>query len=99
MSTKLYEVLCAEHGVGGSGEYFGDSDAHLGIINVFYHEASGGKCLPRAVLFDLGPGVIDAVRASLLGCLFRPGNLVGKTGSKTTTKEWSTNSSDSPTDV
>ena len=81
MGTKLQVVLCDEHGIGGSGEYFGDNDAHLDIINVFYHE----------------PGTIDAVRASSLGCLIRPGiNLVGKTGLKTTTKELSTNSSAPP---
>ena len=57
-------------------------------------EAAGGKYLPRAVLFDLEPGVIDAVRASSLGCLIRPG--IGKTGLKTTTKELSTNSDPSP---
>jgi len=46
-------VLCDEHGIGGSGEYFGDNDAHLEITRVLYHEASGGKYVPRAVLFDL----------------------------------------------
>jgi hypothetical protein len=45
---------------------------------VFYHEATGGKYVPRAVLFDLEPGVIDAVRASPLGELFRPDNLVNQ---------------------
>jgi tubulin beta len=89
-------VLCDEHGSGGSGECIGDNDAHLDIINVFYHEASGGKYVPRAVLFDFEPGVIDALRTSSLGCLFRPGNLLGKTGSKTTPKELSANSSDHP---
>jgi tubulin beta len=64
-------VLCDEHGIGGDGEYCGDNDAQLGRINVLYHEASGGKCVPRAVFFDLEPGVIDAVRASPLGELFR----------------------------
>jgi tubulin beta len=34
---------------------------------VFYHEASGDKYVPRTALFDLEPGVIDAVRASPLG--------------------------------
>ena len=80
MGTKFQEVLCDEHGIGGSGEYFADNDAHLDIINVFYHEASGGRYVLRAVLFDLEPGVIDAVRASSLGCIIRPGNLVGKLG-------------------
>jgi hypothetical protein len=63
MGTKLKVVLCDEHGIGGSGKYFGDNDGHHDIINVFYHEASGGKYLPRAVLFNLEPGVIDAVHS------------------------------------
>jgi tubulin beta len=93
MGTTFYEVLCDEHGIGGDGEYFGDNDAHLDPIIVFCHEASGGKYVPRAVLFDLEPGMIGAVRASSLGCLFRPGILVRKTGPKTTTRELSTKSS------
>jgi tubulin beta len=62
MGNKFWEVVCDEHGIGGDGEYCGDNDAQLGRIKVFYHEASGGKYVPRAVLFDLEPGVIDAVR-------------------------------------
>ena len=71
-------MVCDEHGIGGDGEYCGDNDSQLDRINVFYHEASGGKYVPRAVLFDLEPGVIDAVRASPLGELFRPDNLVNQ---------------------
>jgi tubulin beta len=60
-------VLCDEHGIGGDGEYCRDNDAQLGRINVLYPEASGGKYVPRTVLFDFESGVIDAVRASPLG--------------------------------
>ena len=60
MSTKFWEVVCDEHGIGGSGEYCGGNNAHLDLINVFYHGALGGKFVPREVLFDLGPGVIGA---------------------------------------
>jgi tubulin beta len=60
-------VFCDEHGIGSDGEYFGDNDAQLGLINVFYHEASGDKYVPRTVFFDLEPGVIGAVCASPLG--------------------------------
>jgi hypothetical protein len=49
---------------GGDGEYFGDNDAHLDRIYVFYHEASGDKYVHRTVLFDLEPGVIGAVTLS-----------------------------------
>ena len=39
-----------------------------------YHEASDGKCVPRAVLFDIVPGVIGAVtlRFSALGTPAKP---------------------------
>jgi tubulin beta len=60
-------VLCDEHGIGGDGECCGNNDAQLGRISVFYHGASGGKYVPRAVLFDFEPGAIGAVRASPLG--------------------------------
>jgi tubulin beta len=58
------EVVCDEDGIGGSGEYCGDSDAQLDRINELYDEASGGKYAPRAVLMDLKPGVIGAVTLS-----------------------------------
>ena len=75
MGIEFQEVLSEDHGIGGDGEYCGDdNDAQLDRIDVFYHEASGGKYVPRTVLFK--PGMIDAVRASPLGELFRPGNLV-----------------------
>jgi tubulin beta len=60
-------VLCDEHGIGGGGENFGDKDAQLDRIGVLYHEALGGKYVPRAVFFDLEPGVIGAVHLSPLG--------------------------------
>ena len=41
MGNKFLEVVCDEHGIGGSGEY-----------------------IPRAVLFNFEPGVIDTVTLS-----------------------------------
>jgi tubulin beta len=41
VGTKSWEVVCDEHGIGGSGgsgEYCGDNDARLDRINVLYHE-------------------------------------------------------------
>jgi tubulin beta len=65
--------------IGGDGKYCDDNDAQLGRINVFYHEASGGKYVPRTVLIE--PGIFDAVCASPLGEIFRPGNLVNQNAS------------------
>jgi tubulin beta len=83
MGTEFQETLCDEHGIGGDGEYCGDdNDAQLDRINVFYYEASGRKYAPRAVFVDHEPGVIEAARASPLGELFCPGNLVNHTRGK-----------------
>jgi tubulin beta len=79
--------LCDEHGIGGDGEYCGGNDAQLDCINVFYHEASGGKYVPRALLFEFEPGVIGAMRVSPLGELFRPRNLVNLTRGRKWAKE------------
>jgi hypothetical protein len=84
MGTKFWEVVCCEHGIGGSGEYCGDNDAHHGHINVFYHEALCGKYVPRAVLFDFEPIKIRESYAR------------AHTGPKATTKRLSTNLSEPP---
>jgi hypothetical protein len=34
------------------------ANADLGRINVFYHEALGGKFVPCPILFNLEPGVV-----------------------------------------
>ena len=104
MGTEFQEALCDEHGIGGDGEYFGgNNDSQLGRINVFYYEASGGKYVPRAVIFDLEPGVISAVLASPLGELFRPGKVAshkrGQKWAKGHYRRADTNSSDPPRPV
>jgi hypothetical protein len=39
MGTKFWEVVPDGHCIGGDDGYFGDNDAQLGCINMFYHEA------------------------------------------------------------
>lgn len=43
--------------------------------------SSGGKYVPRAILLDLEPGTMEAVRSGAYGPLFRPDNFVfGQSG-------------------
>ncbi|CAF1066822.1 unnamed protein product [Didymodactylos carnosus] len=82
IGAKFWEVISDEHGVDPIGTYHGDSDLQLERINVYFNEATGGKYVPRAILVDLEPGTMDAVRAGPYGPLFRPDNFVfGHTGS------------------
>ena len=63
------------------GRYNGTSDLQLERMNVYFNEAAGNKYVPRAVLVDLEPGTMDAVRAGPFGQLFRPDNFVfGQSG-------------------
>ncbi len=67
IGSKFWEVISDEHGVDPTGTYHGDSDMQLERINVYYNEATGGRYVPRAVLFDLEPGTMDSVRAGAWG--------------------------------
>ena len=81
IGAKFWEVVCGEHGVEPTGVYNGDSDLQLERINVYFNEASSRRYVPRAVLVDLEPGTMDAVRAGPFGQLFRPDNFIfGQSG-------------------
>ncbi|CAH2097343.1 unnamed protein product [Euphydryas editha] len=84
---KFWEIISEEHGIDPTGVYRGTSDLQLERISVYYNEASvatkesGGKYVPRAILLDLEPGTMDAVRSGGYGQLFRPDNFVfGQSG-------------------
>ena len=70
------QVISDEHGIQPDGTYKGESELQLERINVYYNEANGGKYVPRAVMVDLEPGTMDAVKCGPYGALFRPDNFV-----------------------
>lgn len=81
IGAKFWEVVSQEHGIDPAGMFEGDSDLQLERIEVYYSESSGGRYVPRSVLVDLEPGVVDSVRAGPYGDLFRPDNFItGSTG-------------------
>nr|Q24829.1 RecName: Full=Tubulin beta chain; AltName: Full=Beta-tubulin [Encephalitozoon hellem]AAB12034.1 beta-tubulin [Encephalitozoon hellem] len=81
VGCKFWETISGEHGIDQTGKYVGTSDNQLERVNVYYNEASSKKYVPRAVLIDLEPGTMDAVRQGPFGDLFRPDNFVfGQSG-------------------
>ncbi|XP_043244397.1 tubulin beta chain-like [Amphibalanus amphitrite] len=81
IGSKFWEIISNEHGLSNVGLYEGDSDLQIERINVYFNEGSDAKYVPRAVLVDLEPGTMDAVRAGPIGKLFRPDNfLFGQSG-------------------
>ncbi|XP_055097487.1 tubulin beta 8B isoform X5 [Symphalangus syndactylus] len=82
IGAKFWEVISDEHAVDSAGTYHGDSRLQLERINVYYNEASGGRYVPRAVLVDLEPGIMDSVRSGPFGQIFQlTHSLGGGTGS------------------
>lgn len=74
-------MIADEHGLDPRGNFNGNSDLQLQRINVYFNEARG-KFFPRAVLVDLEPATLDAVRSSVSGQMFPPDNFVfGQGGS------------------
>lgn len=73
---KFWEVVSDEHGLDNDGHYKGNNDLQLERISVYYNEAGTNKYVPRAVLVDLEPGTMDAIRGGTIGNMFRPDNFV-----------------------
>ncbi|ESR64867.1 hypothetical protein CICLE_v10010339mg, partial [Citrus x clementina] len=64
IGSNFWEVVCDEQ------------DLQLERVTVYYNKASNGRSVPRAVLMDLEPGTMDAVRSGPYGQMFRPNNFV-----------------------
>jgi len=81
IGAKFWETMTAEHGLSTTGAYVGDNPLQLERINVYFHQSAQGRYVPRAVLTDLEPGTMDAIRSGTFGGLFRPDNFVnGQSG-------------------
>ena len=88
LGSKFWTAISKEHGIDPTGSFRGSMDQQLERIAVHYDQSnkpSGERYTPRAVLVDLEPGTLDAIRsdhtAHPYGKLFRPDHFVcGKGG-------------------
>merc|ERR1711871_952530 len=81
VSLEFWKQVSREHGVSPDGTYTGEKDEELERAYVFYSESADGKYVPRAINFDLEVGVLDALKTSEYGGLYKPNNLIaGQSG-------------------
>jgi tubulin alpha len=71
--NATWELFCLEHGIKSDGYRVVDDDATL---NTFFTESQGGKFVPRSILVDTEPSVIDEVRSGAFRGLFNPENMI-----------------------
>jgi len=81
IGTKFWETISEEHGIDGNGIKQNDQETRKDRLEVYYNQSTSGKYVPRAVLVDLEPGTMTAVKAGPYGNLFHPDNLIyGQSG-------------------
>jgi tubulin beta len=81
IGSKFWEVISDEHGISAHGTFEGRAPAtQLERISVYYNEVRRDshdvRYVPRSILMDLEPGVLDSVRSGPYGKLFRPSSFV-----------------------
>uniref|UniRef100_A0AAV2MC86 Tubulin alpha chain n=1 Tax=Knipowitschia caucasica TaxID=637954 RepID=A0AAV2MC86_KNICA len=78
IGNSCWELYCLEHGIQPDGQMCGSSlsSPDDNSFNTFFSETSGGKQVPRGVLVDLEPTVIDEVRTGMYRQLFHPDQLL-----------------------
>lgn len=86
IGNAFWEEICREHDINtGDGLFVpsgNDEDVRNGKniklekINVYFDETAKNRFVPRSVLVDLEPGVLDLLKSSAIGRLFRPDNFI-----------------------
>jgi len=76
ISSKFWDLICNEHGINSEGALTSTEHSPNDRVEVYFRESAYGRHVPRAILTDLEPGVIDYIRASPNGRLFHPDNFI-----------------------
>jgi len=81
IGNAFWDTMGKEHMIEPNGKVtkcwpsIGDSQQRLDKVDVYYHEAGTLRFVPRACLVDLEPGIMDVIKASPMGALFKPDNM------------------------
>jgi len=76
--NSCWELYCLEHGINPDGTMPGDTTPgkETDAFNTFFTETSSGKHVPRAIMVDLEPSVVDEVRTGTYKQLWHPEQLI-----------------------
>ena len=80
IGNAFWTTMGKEHNLAADGKFKGkaenpDDKLRLDKIDVYYAEAGTMRFVPRACLVDLEPGIMDVIKASPMGALFKPDNM------------------------
>jgi tubulin gamma len=75
IGTEFWRQLCEEHGLNKSGHAEEASKESTSRKDVFFNPTADGRYIPRALLFDLEPRVLDSITNSEFGGLYSRENM------------------------
>ena len=81
IAASFWKTICQEHGIDPMTGQTAQGQTPRGNWSAFFSklgESTSGSYVPRAVMVDLEPSVIDNIKATS-GSLFNPGNLISRT--------------------
>ena len=76
IGNACWELYCLEHGIQPDGTIPGENISDDNSFDTFFSETSAGKHVPRTVMVDLEPTVVDEVRTGAYRQLFHPGKVL-----------------------
>ena len=74
--NSTWELYCLEHGIGKDGTLSAENMDADNCYNTFFQESHQGRYVPRAILVDTEPTVIDQVKTGEMKGLFHPNYLI-----------------------
>eukprot|EP01096_Ripella_sp_DP13-Kostka_P008844 TRINITY_DN332_c0_g1_i1.p1 TRINITY_DN332_c0_g1~~TRINITY_DN332_c0_g1_i1.p1 ORF type:complete len:500 (-),score=250.56 TRINITY_DN332_c0_g1_i1:73-1413(-) len=76
VGNACWELYCIEHGINPDGTPGPNFSAKNDSFSTFFSETGSGKFVPRAIMMDLEPNVVDQVRVGPYKRLFHPEQLI-----------------------
>ena len=81
IGSEFWKKLCQEHGISEEGQLQDFATAGNDRKDVFFYQADDEHYIPRALLMDLEPRVLNSIQNSAYKNLFNPENFfVAKEG-------------------
>jgi len=76
VGNACWELYCLEHGINPDGTVPNKNASGTDSFNTFFSESGSGKNVPRAIMVDLEPSVVDEVRSGAYKQLWHPEQLI-----------------------
>jgi len=81
IGNVFWETMCKEHHLAEDGKFVPSENKQydqirLDKVGVYFRESGEKRYVPRAILVDLEPGILEVIKAAPTGKMFKPDNFI-----------------------